>query len=351
LMWDEAFIGAAAILFIALLKWACKALPGEGWQIMASLPVTRNESGTWSGVNLTYYGVFVSGSCTLSVAVFLILMGAIGIRAVVSTFVVVCLLAFCVPASTLLARMVEKKRHTLTIGGASFLGVLLSPVVLWGVDAAAGTTGAAHVPMLPAMACLAIAYALGEGVGRLACISFGCCYGRHISDCHTVVRRLVGKRSFVFAGSTKKIAYESGLEGEPVVPIQAVTSGVYVAAGLASMLLYLKGHFAAAIAVSMIVTQTWRALSETLRADYRGEGTFSAYQIMSLVAVVYALGVLAVAPAQPVLKTDLSAGIAALWDPAILVFLQALALAIFWFSGRSKVTGSLLSFHVLEDRR
>jgi hypothetical protein len=34
------------------------------------------------------------------------------------------------------------------------------------------------------------------------------------------------------------------------------------------------------------VTQVWRFLSEFLRADYRGSGRISAYQVMALFAAV-----------------------------------------------------------------
>jgi hypothetical protein len=338
-MWEAASIVVMGLLFMMLLRWACRTLPGEGWQIMAAIPVTKKDSATWIGANLTYYGLFV-----------LVLMGAVGCPARLSLAVVLVLLGLCVPASGVFARLVEKKQHTLTIGGASFLGVLIAPGIVWGVNAIAASGPSVHVPMLPALAALAIAYAVGEGVGRLACISFGCCYGKPLADCHPWLRRTIGAHGFVFAGSTKKIAYEGGWLGKEVVPIQAMTSAVFVGIGLVSMFLFLRNQYAAAVAVSMVLTQTWRALSETLRADYRGEGKFSAYQVMALVAGACTLGFLAIFPAEPVPDASLAAGITALWDPVVPFALQSLGLAVFLFSGRSSVTGSTLSFHVLPDR-
>ncbi len=87
-----------------------------------------------------------------------------------------------------------------------------------------------------------------------------------------------------------------------------------------------------------------------MRADYRGNGSISAYQIMAIVAVFYAVGLLLVLPAGPAGPANLSAGLHSLWDPMVLPFLQLLGLAVFLFSGRSKVTGSTLSFHVVSDR-
>jgi prolipoprotein diacylglyceryltransferase len=349
-MWDEVFVLCMLSLFLLMLRWACRTLPGEGWQIMGSVPITKNDSGTWVGMNLTYYGLFVSIACVLAVAIFLLLMGAIGVQAKISLLIVSALLGLCVPASGILARLVEKKHHTLTVGGASFLGVLMTPLVLWCADEIAASTVHEHVPMVPAMASLAIGYAVGEGIGRMACISFGCCYGKPLSECHGLTRRVIGQYNFVFAGATKKIAYESGLDGEPVVPIQAMTAVVYVAVGLGAMLLYLRSNYCAAFAVSMIVTQTWRALSENLRADYRGGGTISAYQIMAAVAVVYTVGLLWVLPFQQLPTANLMAGMTSLWDPTVPLYLEFLGLAVFLFSGRSKVTAATLSFHVLPDR-
>jgi phosphatidylserine decarboxylase len=92
-----------------------------------------------------------------------------------------------------------------------------------------------------------------------------------------------------FSGRTKKISYESGLDGCEVVPVQALTTVICTAGGLVGMLLYLKGLHFAAFGLTMTVTQMWRAASENLRADYRGGGRMSAYQIMAVVAMPYSL--------------------------------------------------------------
>ena len=47
---------------------------------------------------------------------------------------------------------------------------------------------------------------------------------------------------------------------------------------------------------------------------------------------------------------ETAAGVAPLWHPAPLLFLQILWLAIFVHTGKSSVTGSTLSFHVHADR-
>ena len=284
-----------------------------------------------------------------AVAVLFVLLSSIGMPARAICAIVVLLLAFCLPAAKIIARLVEKKPQTLTIGGASFVGFILAPGVMWILGSGYLFPGIV-VPMLPALASLAIAYTLAEGLGRLACISFGCCYGKPLAKCHPWIRRSLGRYVFVFSGDLKKIAYERALAGQGVVPIQALTSTLYMAVSVAGIFLYLESYYSAALILTTMVTQTWRVLSETLRADHRGGGRLSAYQIMAIIAAVYSamlpflLGGAALPP------PDLRTGLVSLWDPAVLLFLQFVGLVSFLFTGRSMVTASTLSFHLFKER-
>jgi hypothetical protein len=47
---------------------------------------------------------------------------------------------------------------------------------------------------------------------------------------------------------------------------------------------------------------------------------------------------------------DIIQGLAALWHPAMIIFLQVLWLGVFLYTGKSRVTGALLSFHVIKER-
>ncbi len=47
---------------------------------------------------------------------------------------------------------------------------------------------------------------------------------------------------------------------------------------------------------------------------------------------------------------EISAGIAALWNPLVIVVLQVLWAVLFIVTGWSMVTGGVLSFHVHRDR-
>ncbi len=160
-----------------------------------------------------------------------------------------------------------------------------------------------RIEVMPILAAAAIAYALSEAIGRMACLSFGCCYGKPLREASPRVARLFGKFPLVFHGSTKKVAYASGLAEEPLVPVQTITAVVFTAAGLTGLGLFLAGHFRLAAIVPALATWGWRAASETLRADHRGTSRISVYQVMALIAIVYlALMItvfLAAAPAEP----------------------------------------------------
>jgi hypothetical protein len=341
--------GLAASLWM-VLRWAFRNLPGEEWQFLASVPAAKLDGGRWEGLNLTYYGVLSATGYTLGVTLFFVLMSSIGVSLAGSGGVMVLLLGVCMPASQWVARIVENKRHTFTVGGASFVGMLLAPWVIFCFDATLSAFWGASMPVLPALASLSIAYAMGEGIGRLACISFGCCYGQSLAASHPFWGRVFGRWNFTFTGDTKKIAYAGGLDGQKVIPIQALTAVCYIATGLISMILFLNSHYGFAFLVAVTVTQLWRAASELLRADYRGDQPISAYQIMALLAVVYSVLVYRLLPASATMRPDALLGLQTLWDPAVLLLLQSLWVAAFLYTGRSKVTGSTLSFHVIRER-
>ena len=194
-----------------------------------------------------------------------------------------------------------------------------------------------------------IGYALGEGLGRLACISFGCCYGKPMEQMPKLVQRYFAWVAFRFSGGTKKIAYIHHLEDKKIFAIQAVTAVIYASSALAGTLLYLHGRFAPAFILCLTITQSWRFCSEFFRSDFRGHRKITAYQIMSLLTIPYGALILWFFPS-PQNVPNLKAGLDILWNPAAILFLQLLWLAGFLATGRSHVTGSALSFHVHQDR-
>lgn len=344
-MEQTTFIILLAAVSAAYLIWGMRKLPGEGWQIAAAVPLIKGADGNWRGINLTWYGILTANAYVAAVFLALVLMGAAGISLNAIVALVILLLVCCVPASRLVAQIVEKKKNTFTVGGAVFVGTLIAPWVIELVNHVPLGDQGIPVPVLPALAVFAIAYAFGEGLGRLACVSFGCCYGKPLSHCHPRVARLAAPVAMVFTGKTKKIAYASGLDGVKVLPVQGITYLLYTAAGIASTVMFLEGAYGAAFLTALVVTQAWRVLSEFLRDDYRGTRSISAYQIMGILAILYGVWVahfFGAATSAPVLSN----GFSGLWSPLPLLMMQLIWVAIFLYTGLSRVTVATMSFHV-----
>jgi len=349
-MTPELFILCLALPIALLLGWAFKRLPDERWQMLAAVPLYKHPDGTWSGCNLTWYGFFSATAYTAAAAVFIMLMGARGAPLAAIASMTAAILAVCIPASSIIARIVERKRHVLSVGGAAFAGIVSFPAAVVLVQTTLGSSRGWDLRVLPVLAAICTAYCFGEGLGRLACISFGCCYGMPLERAPGLMRSLFLRWPFIFSGATKKIAYAHGLDGTPVIPIQALTAVINCAAGLAGCWLFLRGHVRAAFILTATVSQLWRLASEFFRSDYRGGGSISAYQIMSAVSVAYAF-VLALLPFDDgTFPGDIAAGFRLLWQPAGILGLQALWIFTFLYTGRSMVTGSILSFHVRHGR-
>lgn len=344
-MSNELFILALLAGCGLLLFWGFRVLPRDGWQMLATLPIRPLDNGQWQGLNLTWYGLLTANAYLAALALLIVLLGAAQVHLAGVLLLAVLLLGLCVPASRLVARIVEGKAHTFTVGGAVFVGVVAAPWLVWLVN----RTTDFQLPVMTTLAAIAIAYALGEGLGRLACISFGCCYGRPVASCSPRLRRLFSRWHFAFHGETRKIAYASGLEGQPVVPIQALTALLYCGSAMIGSYLFLLGETRITFVLLVVVTQGWRVYSETQRADYRGDNHISAYQVMGVMAIPYALLCLPLFPAETRSMT-LQLGLENLWQPGTLVFLQLLWLTLFIYTGRSSVTGAQLSFHVHRDR-
>jgi len=345
-MTETFFLSALALILASLFWWAFRKLPGESWQILAAVPLHKHDSGHWSGLNLTWYGFFSASAYMLAAAVYLVLTASVGAPRPGAFTVLAAMLLICAPAAKILARMIEGKSFTFTVGGAAFTGILAAPFVTRLVEAFSGWA----LPVLPVISAIVIAYAFGEGLGRLACVSFGCCYGRPLSDFSPAARRLLGYWTFTFTGKTKKIAYEGGLDGQKVLPVQAFSAVVNSVAGLAGTVLFLLSQFWAAFLFTVVVTQLWRFVSEFLRADFRGHARISAYQKMNVVAVLYAVVLAALVPDVAPAAADLEAGLRTLWNPAMILILQCLWVVFFLYTGRSKVTGSTLEIFVHRDR-
>jgi prolipoprotein diacylglyceryltransferase len=345
---ETVFLSGLFLALALLFGWSFRYLPGERWQIIGSVPTRKHGDGRWECLNLTYYGLFNAFAYTFAAATAFVLMASLGAAPLGIGVTAVVLLGVCMPASKLIARIVERKKATFSVGGAAFVGIVLGPWLTAALKHLGGDRLHLDLPVMAAMAALAIAYAFGEGIGRLACISFGCCYGRPLTTLPPAWQRVLAPLCFIFEGKTRKIAYASGLDGQRVIPIQAITAVLYTLSGFIGTWLFLMGLYRTALLEALLFTQLWRFFSEFLRADFRGAQKISAYQIMGLTSCVYALGVVFLFPAVSVSGHPplLGLGLAQLWQPEVLLFLQGLALVAFLYTGRSQVTGATVRFHV-----
>ncbi|MEZ4578227.1 MAG: hypothetical protein R2875_09500 [Desulfobacterales bacterium] len=134
-----------------------------------------------------------------------------------------------------------------------------------------------------------------------------------------------------------------------MLPVQAITSIVLCMTGMAGIYLFLKGFFVTAFVGVVSATQIWRVLSEFIRADYRGGGKISAYQIMGVAAIAYAFAIAWLFPVTMHPGHNILNGLQSIWNPTMILFLQALWMATFFYTGRSRVTAATLSFNVLQE--
>ncbi len=345
------FISILMSGLVGLLAWGFRHLPREQWQVLAVIPERMLDSGVWRGLNLTFYGLFNALAYSVAVGILILLLGAVGIPMHQWMTLIVAMTLVCLPAAKIIARIVEGKSNTLTVAGAAFAGMMIAPMIVLLINVISSRIGGSPLPLLPVMAALSIAYCFGEGIGRLACISFGCCYGRPISSYPHWMQRLFRRWCFVFTGKSKKIAYAHYLDGQAVLPIQGITSVILCLTGCLAILMYLNGNFSAAFLGAVCVEKLWRWISEFFRADFRGSGHVTAYQWLSLASVpLAALLVFGSVETGSSVTVDILNGLSALWSPQSLLFLEGIALAVFLYTGRSRVTGSRLEIFVYGDR-
>lgn len=343
------FIIGLAVVMFSILGWGFSTLPKERWQMVAALPVKKCGQGQWKGMNLTWYGLLSANAYTLGVVMAVILAASAHVPVSALVLITFLVLVVTIPASRIIAGIVEKKQATLTVGGAVFAGAVTAPWIITLVNQTLGVAHGFYVPVAVMMACVSIGYTFGEALGRLACLSFGCCYGKPLCQCSPATRRIFSRFNVVFTGKTKKVSYASGMDGEKMIPIQMITAVIYTVSGLVGTWLFLNGMAGAALIETLVVTQVWRVVSEFFRADFRGDRKFSMYQIMALAAVAYTGVILVVFPETNAAGINLDAGINALWTPGMILFIQAVWVLSFLHSGRSSVTGSRIAFHVVED--
>lgn len=348
----ELSIMLVILVAIPLLLWGFRNLPEERWQFLAILPTPKGGS-EWLGTNITFYGLISAVAYAVSVGMFIFLCAAVNQPFVPVVAFIACTLAVAIPASRLVARWVEGGKANFTIGGATFVAVVSLPLTLWVVQWLAVSIGTRSPDTLAMLAAAALAYTLGEAIGRLGCLSFGCCYGKPLDQAGPIERALYGPGATTYRGKLKKIAYASNLENTPVIAVQSIASVVLFGLFLIGLWLFWRGHFGAAFCVCLSGSQLWRIYSETLRADYRGKGKFSAYQWMAVATCVFAiLGViwLTTLAASDRSTPEFTRAWEAFAQLPVVVALQVLVVLIVWYMGRSTVTGSSVTLKLIREK-
>lgn len=339
--------GITAILAVVLI-WSFKCLTTDKYQMLACIPKSKLGD-DYDGVNFTYYGFILASASVFSALIYLILMGFAAIPLGITLVNLALILLITIPSAGWMARIIEHKRHSFTVGGAGFVAYIVAPIII-SLTSLAYSISALKI-IIPTLAAMQIAFILGEGLGRLGCISFGCCYGQPIDSLAPFWKRLFSKWHFVYSSPTRKACYASGLQDQKLVPIQGITSIIYCLAGLLGIVLFLSGHYGLALCIAALIHQLWRILSEFFRADYRGKFlNISKYQLMAFASVGYAILLSFIFPIPDIVTVPLATVFKSLWTPTTILFIQFQWLSIFYFTGRSRVTGSKLRFHIHEDK-
>lgn len=353
-----------AVTLMGLYQWLFRILPRERWQFLATIPTSKISKNDWRGINLTLYGFFTALAGVISCAIFIALTGAVNVATGIALLLILAVLAVCLPAAKLIARFVENNPHGFTVGGASFTGIILAPFLLLAADYISKEIYGLALPTVAILAAISIAYVAGEGIGRLGCLSFGCCYGKPLSLAPRWIQHACAHTPHRYSGKTKKICFAGKMENVDVIPVQSATCVVFTLLALISIGLFFHNHFSEALLLSLIGSQAWRLSSETLRADYRGGnlieniseelkkeigGTngkrISIYQIMTILASIYIVGALRwLIPPEQNITAIAHQGVSALWQPEVILSLQAIGLIMFLYSGTSTITRARIQF-------
>ena len=101
---NEAFVLVLGAFLGSLVLWAFKRLPEERWQFLASVPVIKDSSGRWRGINFTYYGLLTANALAFGVALLIVLFGALRVSTPVTLALILVLLVICLPSARWVAQ-------------------------------------------------------------------------------------------------------------------------------------------------------------------------------------------------------------------------------------------------------
>ncbi|MBC7195846.1 MAG: prolipoprotein diacylglyceryl transferase [Deferribacterales bacterium] len=343
---------SAYICFLGFFTYfGIKFFPKENYQVLCIIPVKKYKNGKWYGLNITYYGLISAISYTFAVFTFLILTKSYSIKIQIIVISAILILISCMPAARFMARIIEKKKNTFTISGAAFIGTLLSPIIFFATSYlfTLDLNFARKIAFI-LLSALSVSYILGEGVGRLACISFGCCYGKKVDEYHGVFKNFFNKFNTVFEGKTKKASYEGGCENIKTIPVQSLSSIIYNTTGLIGIILFSLGYIKTCFVLTVVVANLWRFVTEFLRNDHRGTiKKYSNYQYFSFITIFYAFLIVLIFNVdidKNGIFFDIKSGFNEIKNFWITTFLLSIFVVSFIYTGISKVTYAKLEIEV-----
>ncbi|MCA1927018.1 MAG: prolipoprotein diacylglyceryl transferase [Calditerrivibrio sp.] len=346
-MYEFLFLIFLGLILFLLSYFGIKKFPSERFQFLLAIPYKQISDGRWLSLNLTYYGLFNAIAYTLGSLVTTILLLSINIKIIQIFLIMLFTFIICIPSSKYVAYFIEKTKSGFTVGGAVFIGVLISPIAIIVSLYLTGFKDQSTSYIIPILTSLSIGYILGEGIGRIGCLSFGCCYGKSVDSLSdSFLKKIFGKWNTVYTGRLKKASYASNLCEQKTVPVQAMSIILYNTTGLISIILFIKGYYIFSLILVTFVSQLYRFFSEFLRADYRGEGKISAYQKMSIINVILITFYTIIFKSSLYPLAKISTGLLGVFNPVAMTIFAVLFLFTLIYTGISSVTYSITNFRL-----
>lgn len=344
----ELYFVITLFLFVGILSYTgIRYFPLERFQVLLAIPHRRLSDGRWLSLNLTYYGLFNGIAYTLGALVTTMLLLSLGLSFVQILIVVGLTLLICIPSSKIVATLIEHTKTGFTVGGAVFVGIFTAPFAIY--IALYLTDGENNIKnlIIPILSAISIGYTLGEGVGRIGCLSFGCCYGKEVDKISSAFLKKVFLRwNTVFTGRLKKASYASNLEGKKTVPVLSMGIIIYNATSIFGIVLFMYGSYVAALLFTFIISQAYRFVSEFLRADYRGAGKISNYQKMAIANIILTFLYVFLLNTKYYPSAHIYNALVKIYDPAVIIMFGVLFIFTTLYTGLSKVTYSITNLRL-----
>jgi len=345
---ENLFITTLSLLVFFLVYIGIRYFPSERFQFLATIPYKPLSEGKWFSLNITFYGLFNAIAYTIGSMVVAVLLLSVGVTFFEIALIMVIIFLICIPASKIIAYIIEKNKTGFTVGGAVFIGVLVSPLAIYLGLFLSSNKSNFTLLFLPIISAMAIGYIFGEGVGRIGCLSFGCCYGKSVDELKSrILKKFFSRFYTIYTGRLKKAQYASNLCNKKTVPVQSIGIILYNFTGLIGVYLFLKGNFYGALIVTVFVSQIYRFFSEFLRDDYRGEGKISPYQKMALLNVIVVLIYSVIFKNNgysPLI--DLNYALQKIFEIKTIIFFILIFAITFIYTGVSTATYSIVTFRL-----